>query len=81
MLHNFNNNVAVVEVEKEATVEKQVEQIDMVLFNGSLYTVPQGISRFEFLKELRASAYQLIRFGKDYSPINRANIKKDLKIF
>ena len=81
MLHNFNDNVAVVEVEKEATVEKQVEQIDMVLFNGSLYAVPQGVTRFEFLKELRASAYQLIGFGKDYSPINRANIKKDLKIF
>ena len=81
MLHNFNNNVAVVEVEKEATVEKQVEQIDMVLFKGCLYTVPQGVTRFEFLKELRESAYQLIRFGKDYSPINRANIKKDLKIF
>lgn len=57
MLHNFNNNVAVVEVEKEATVEKQVEQIDMVLFNGSLYAVPQGVTRFEFLKELRESAY------------------------
>lgn len=57
MLHNFNDNVAVVEVEKEATVEKQVEQIDMVLFNGSLYEVPQGVTRFEFLKELRESAY------------------------
>lgn len=57
MLHNFNDNVAVVEVEKGASVEKQVEGNIMVLFNGLLYTVPQGVTRFEFMKELRESAY------------------------